>query len=162
MSGGRLPVKTRLHDPAAPASVPAMPAIDLPDEAATRALAAALAPRLRAGDVLRLDGPLGAGKTTLVRALVAALGGDAAQVASPTFTLLHQYDCAPPLVHIDAYRLSGPGDLAGLGFDELAEGAISAIEWSQRVEAALAPWRCWRLELEHLGGGRRALLTEPG
>lgn len=138
-----------------------MPALYLPDEAATRAFAAALAPRLRAGDVLCLDGPLGAGKTTLVRALVEALGGDPSQVASPTFTLLHQYHCHPPMIHIDAYRLSGPGDLDGLGFEELAEGAIAAIEWSQRVAAALACWRCWRLVLDHEGRGRTVAVLEP-
>lgn len=138
-----------------------MPAFFLPDEAATRAFAAGLAPRLRAGDVLRLDGPLGAGKTTLVRALVAALGGDPSQVASPTFTLLHQYHCRPPMIHLDAYRLSGPGDLAALGFEDLAEGAIAAIEWSERVAAALHGWRCWRLVLDHEGPGRTVACEEP-
>jgi tRNA threonylcarbamoyl adenosine modification protein YjeE len=132
----------------------------LPDLAATRAFAAALAPRLRPGDVLLLDGPLGAGKTTLVRALVEALGGDGAQVSSPTFTLLHQYDCQPPMIHLDAYRLAGPGDLAALGFDELAEGAIAAVEWAQRVEGAFAGLRCWRLALDHDGEGRQITWEE--
>lgn len=135
---------------------------DLPDETATVALAQSLAPRLRSGDVLGLDGPLGAGKTTFTRGLVAALGGDPIMVASPTFTLLHQYACQPPMLHLDAYRLSGPGDLAGLGFDELMEvGAIAVIEWAERVESALVGWRVWRLRFAHVATGRQVEVFEP-
>jgi tRNA threonylcarbamoyl adenosine modification protein YjeE len=139
-----------------------MPAVDLPDEAATAALAQSLAPRLVPGDVLRLDGPLGAGKTTFTRALVANLGGDPLAVSSPTFTLLHQYDCQPPMLHLDAYRLSGPGDLAGLGFEDLMEtGAVAVIEWSERVAPALAGWRCWHLRFAHTATGRVVEVVEP-
>lgn len=138
-----------------------MPRVALPDPDATAALAIALAPLLVPGDVVALDGPLGAGKTAFTRALVEALGGDAAFVASPTFTLLHQYDARLPVVHVDAYRLMGPGDLDGLGFDELRERGIAVVEWSQRVEAALPADR-WRLRLEHAaGGGRLAEIEAP-
>jgi tRNA threonylcarbamoyl adenosine modification protein YjeE len=136
--------------------------IDLPDEAATAALGRALAGVLAPGEVLALDGPLGAGKTTVVRALVAALGGDPGAVSSPTYTLLHRYPARIPVVHIDAYRLRGAEQLAGLGFDELSEGAIAAIEWAERVRSALPPETLWSLALEHAGGGRRARLRGPG
>jgi tRNA threonylcarbamoyl adenosine modification protein YjeE len=136
--------------------------IELPDEAATAALGGALARSLAPGEVLALDGPLGAGKTTVVRALVATLGGDPAAVSSPTYTLLHRYPARVPVVHIDAYRLRGPEDLAGLGFEELSEGAIAAIEWAERVRAALPAETLWSLALEHAGAGRRARLTAPG
>jgi tRNA threonylcarbamoyl adenosine modification protein YjeE len=139
-----------------------MPAILLPDLAATRRLAECLAAAVEPGEVIALDGPLGAGKTTLVRDLVAALGGDAAQVASPTFTLLHQYQARLPVIHVDAYRLAGPADLAGLGFDELSEQGLGVVEWAQRVRAALDPQRLWQVALDHAaGGGRQATVTTP-
>lgn len=138
-----------------------MPALALPDLDATRRLAERLAAALEPGDVLCLDGPLGAGKTTLVRFLVAALGGDPAQVASPTFTLLHRYAARVPVIHVDAYRLQGPAGLAGLGFDELAEDGIGIVEWSERVAAALDPARCWRVAMAHAEQGRSATVTTP-
>lgn len=133
----------------------------LADETATRQAGARLAKLLRAGDVVLLDGPLGAGKTTLVRFLVAALGGDPAQVASPTFTLLHRYAARVPVIHVDAYRLQGPAGLAGLGFDELAEDGIGIIEWSERVAAALDPAFCWHVAMAHADNGRTATVTTP-
>lgn len=139
-----------------------MPAIVLPDAEATDHLARCLAGLLRAGDVLTLDGPLGAGKTSLVRALVAALDGEAGAVASPTFTLLHLYQARLPVVHVDAYRLTGAGELDGLGFDELREGGVGVVEWSARVAGAFATDACWRVELAHrLGGGRTAQVRPP-
>src|SRR5688572_22301747 len=110
--------------------------IHLADEAATQRLGRLLAGSLQMGDLIALDGPLGAGKTTLVRALVEELGGDPVEVSSPTFTLLNRYDARLPVVHVDAYRLQGPGALAGLGFDELAEDGIGIVEWADRVQAA--------------------------
>ncbi len=136
-----------------------MPA--LPDLAATRQLADCLASVLEPGDILCLDGPLGAGKTTLVRFIVAALGGDPQQVASPTFTLLHRYAACVPVIHVDAYRLQGPAGLAGLGFDELADDGIGIIEWSERVAAVLDPARCWHVAMAHAEPGRHATVTTP-
>lgn len=139
-----------------------MPVIILPDDGATARLAACLAGLLRAGEVLRLDGPLGAGKTTLVRGLVAALAGDPDAVSSPTFTLLHQYQASLPVVHVDAYRLTGPGDLDGLGFDELRAGGLGVVEWSARVAEAFRPQECWLVALAHRAeGGREAVVTPP-
>jgi tRNA threonylcarbamoyl adenosine modification protein YjeE len=135
--------------------------IHLADEAATAWLGRQLAGSLRAGDVVALDGPLGAGKTTLVRALVAELGGDPAEVASPTFTLLHRYEARLPVVHVDAYRLQGPAALGGLGFDELAEDGIGIIEWAERVLAALPVAHTWRIALDHRSDGREARVAPP-
>ena len=137
--------------------------IHLADEAATARLGRQLAGSMQAGDVIALDGPLGAGKTTLVRALVAELGGDPAAVASPTFTLLNRYEARLPVVHVDAYRLQGPAALAGLGFDELAEDGIGIVEWAERVLAALPVGYTWHITLSHRTDGREAQVApSPG
>ena len=138
-----------------------MPPIHLADEAATARLGGLLAGVVQAGDVIALDGPLGAGKTTLVRALVAGLGGDPAGVSSPTFTLLNRYEARLPVVHVDAYRLQGPAALGGLGFDELAEDGIGIVEWAERVFAALPPAHTWRIALDHRLDGREARVAPP-
>lgn len=135
--------------------------IHLADDAATQRLGRLLAGSVQVGDVVALDGPLGAGKTTLVRALVAELGGDPAEVASPTFTLLNRYDARLPVVHVDAYRLQGAAGLAGLGFDELAEEGIGIVEWAERVVDALPSMRTWRIVLGHRTDGREAEITPP-
>jgi N-acetylmuramate 1-kinase len=112
--------------------------IALADEEATRRLAVDLANLLAPGDFVALAGDLGAGKTTLVRAMIAHLAVDAAiEVPSPTFTLVQTYDLPKfPLVHADLYRLSGPGDLAELGIDDLP-GAVVVMEWPDRAGDAL-------------------------
>jgi len=135
--------------------------IHLADEPATQRLGRQLAEVVRAGDVIALDGPLGAGKTTLVRALVEALGGDPTSVSSPTFTLLNHYHARLPVVHVDAYRLQGPAALAGLGFDELAEDGIGIVEWAERVAPALSPAHTWRIVLAHRSDGREANIAPP-
>ncbi len=138
-----------------------MQVVPLPDEMATAGLAGRLAEALRPGDRLALDGPMGAGKTTLVRHLVAALGGDPTAVASPTYTLLHRYDARIPVVHVDACRLDGPGQLAALGFDELAADAVAAVEWAGRVGLGAGDGRLWRIALDHTSAGRRASIDPP-
>ncbi len=131
---------------------------------ATRETAARLAPRLLPGDVLGLYGDLGAGKTTFVQGLAAALGV-AAPVTSPTFTLIHEHhDGRLPLFHLDAYRLPGPGALADLPFEEyLAAGGVVVIEWADRIEAALPAERLdILLEEVEEGTARRITLTGRG
>jgi tRNA threonylcarbamoyladenosine biosynthesis protein TsaE len=141
---------------------PAPCRIVLPQESDTWAFAAQLAPRLRRGDVVALDGPLGAGKTTFVRALVAALGGDPALVASPTYTLMHCYQATLPLVHVDAYRLAACADLDALGFAELVEDGLGCVEWADRLPDFVRQWpRCWRLIFAHHDQGRVVELVAP-
>jgi len=110
----------------------------LASEEATRRLAADLANLLEPGDFIALAGDLGAGKTTLVRAVIAHLAGDAEiEVPSPTFTLVQSYDLPRfTLVHADLYRLTGAGDLAELGLDDI-EGAVVAMEWPDRAGSEL-------------------------
>ncbi|MFN3863387.1 MAG: tRNA (adenosine(37)-N6)-threonylcarbamoyltransferase complex ATPase subunit type 1 TsaE [Erythrobacter sp.] len=107
----------------------------LPDLAAMADYGARIAARLRAGDVVALEGGLGAGKTTLARAILAALG-HAGEVPSPTFTIIETYP-APPLrlavVHADFYRLENPGELVEIGLDDYREGAVLLAEWPDRA-----------------------------
>src|SRR5256884_7279578 len=119
--------------------------VALPDEHATRRLAIDLANALEAGAVVTLSGDLGAGKTTLARTLIRYLAGDPTiEVPSPTFTLMQIYELPQfPLVHADLYRLSGPAELAELGFDDLPEGAVVLLEWPDRADGLLPPDRLY-------------------
>jgi len=126
-------------DTTAPVDAAPVVTVDLPDEAATAALAARLAGRARRGDVIGLAGDLGSGKTTFARAFIRALGDGSEEVPSPTFTLVEIYTFAgkPPVWHFDLYRLSRAEEVYELGFeDALAEG-ISLIEWPERLGALL-------------------------
>jgi tRNA threonylcarbamoyladenosine biosynthesis protein TsaE len=121
----------------------------------TEALAARLAAGLRPGDLIALDGQLGAGKTAFVRGLAAGLGVDARVVRSPTFVLHHVYGAPPRLHHLDLYRL-GPG--AGIGLldlDGLLESAPVAVEWAGYAD--LRPWRPLRLLLDIAGDQLRRI-----
>jgi tRNA threonylcarbamoyl adenosine modification protein YjeE len=111
----------------------------LPDEGATERLAMDIAVALEPGDVVTLSGDLGAGKTTLVRAAVRHLAGNARlEVPSPTFTLLQAYELAPfPVVHTDLYRIESLSELAELGWEEAALGAVLFVEWPERAGAFL-------------------------
>jgi hypothetical protein len=111
----------------------------LADEAATRALMVDIAAALEPGDLVTLSGDLGAGKTTFARALIRHLSGDdTIEVPSPTFTLMQAYDLPRfTLVHADLYRLSGPGELAELGFDDVPERSVTLLEWPDRAAGFL-------------------------
>jgi tRNA threonylcarbamoyladenosine biosynthesis protein TsaE len=95
---------------------------------------ACIARLLRAGDVVLLVGPLGAGKTTLVQGLVAAIGGEQ-MVTSPTFTLAHTYQTTPPVTHVDLWRLEHLQEIVDLGLEEVLDsgGAVLA-EWGEAAE----------------------------
>lgn len=110
-------------------------------ESETREAGRCLAESLRGGEVLSLEGPLGAGKTTFVKGLAEGLGCRSDEVSSPTFTLVHEYPGARlPFVHLDLYRLESPEELAALGFDDLLAGrTIAAIEWGDKFPEALPP-----------------------
>jgi tRNA threonylcarbamoyladenosine biosynthesis protein TsaE len=112
--------------------------LDSPDPAATEALGRALAAALFPGAVVALVGPLGAGKTHLVRAVAEALGADGRTVSSPTFVLIQEYAARLPVYHFDAYRLGSPDEFFDLGAHEYFEGTgVSLVEWADRVEPCL-------------------------
>lgn len=110
--------------------------LELPDLAATGRLGARLARALRAGDSVLLEGPLGAGKTELARALLrAACRQPALAVPSPSYTLLQDYDSPMgTITHLDLWRLSGPDALVELGWEE-ARAGIVLVEWPERLGA---------------------------
>ena len=130
----------------------------LADEAATLAAGATLAGLLRAGDVVTMTGDLGAGKTTLVRGLLQALG-HVGEVPSPSFAIVQPYeDVQPPVWHADLYRLDDPSELTELGLDSLGDSVL-IVEWPER--AGEDAWReALRLSLEILGPRKRRLTAE--
>ncbi len=137
--------------------------VDLPDLAAMSAFGARIAAQLRPGDVIALSGGLGAGKTTLARAVIEALGYQD-EVPSPTFTILEAY--APPalrlpLVHADFYRLKRPEEADELGLDDYREGAVLIAEWPEYAGGFADEPGCLAIALETVGEGRRAVV-EPG
>jgi len=115
----------------------------------TEHLGAALARRLRPGEVVALFGGLGAGKTAFVRGLAAGLGCERLEeVSSPTYALVHEYAGPLPLAHFDMYRINQPEAMESTGFyDYLDREFILAIEWSEHILDAL-PEGCWRVFFE--------------
>lgn len=145
----------------------------------TIALGIALGRLLRSGDVLGLDGELGAGKTRLVRGIAEGLSLEPAQVSSPTYVLIHEYTLPlgaaagesgtsrfveTPLYHVDAYRLSGPDDLDSLGWERVMEGfGVVVIEWFERIADGLREEpSLGRMRIQHEpDSGRRLDLLAP-
>ncbi|MEA2683932.1 MAG: tRNA threonylcarbamoyladenosine biosynthesis protein TsaE [Chloroflexota bacterium] len=109
-----------------------MSRVDLAGLHQTEALGRRLGAALRPGDVVLLEGALGAGKTALVRAIARGLGSDD-EVVSPTFVLVRHYRGRLPLVHADLYRLEGAEAVARLGLLELADDGVLAVEWADRL-----------------------------
>lgn len=108
--------------------------IPLGDEIATTALAARLAPLLRAGDTLLLSGPVGAGKSHFARSLIRAAAGAQIDVPSPTFTLVQTYGTPQAEIwHADLYRLGHVDEIIELGLEEAFDTAICLIEWPDRL-----------------------------
>jgi len=135
--------------------------IPLADAAATARLGEALAPVLRAGDIVCLSGPLGAGKTTLARGLIAAATGEK-EAPSPTFALVETYEgAAAPISHFDLYRLEKPDDAWELGLEDAFDNAISIIEWPERIEQII-PADALIIRLDHHGGARHAVIVGAG
>jgi len=145
---------------------------DSPSAGTTESVGASLAARVAAGDVVLLEGDLAAGKTTLVRGLVRALGGDDAEVASPTFVLLLSYPCHLGEIltvhHVDLYRIGERlADLREIGLEEVLseEHAVVAVEWPKDT---LTPWipsdaRVWRVTITTRDNESRLIeITPPG
>lgn len=137
--------------------------VNLPDLAATQAYGARIAAQLRAGDVVALSGGLGAGKTTLARAVIAALG-HTGEVPSPSFAIIETYDPPQvrlPLVHADFYRLDDPIEAEELGLDDYREGAAMLAEWPEHAGGFAHEAGCLSIQLETAQDGRIAIV-EPG
>ena len=131
--------------------------LTLPDLAATAALGAQIAAVLRKGDLVALSGDLGAGKTTLARAILGALGVDE-HVPSPSFTLVQSYDTPHLRVsHYDLYRLKRPGELAELGLEDALEDGAALVEWPERARLPEG----LTITLDSAAAGRSAVLEGP-
>ena len=129
-------------------------------QAATQAVAAAIAKTLLPGDVLLLDGDLGAGKTTFTQGLARAMGvGEV--VTSPTFSLVRSYPTAfgVELIHVDVYRLDTLAEIVALGLPEMLEdGAVAVVEWGERALPARGYARRHQADPAHRG---RAFSARP-
>lgn len=133
----------------------------LPDPAATEALGASLAPLVQPGDAVTLSGDLGAGKTSLVRGLLRALGL-AGEAPSPSFAIVQPYDLPDvrlPVLHVDLYRLDDPSEMEELGLDDAEADSLLLVEWPDRAGAGAWP-HALRLTLEALPEGGRRLTWE--
>lgn len=134
----------------------------LNSEKETLALAAALAEQLAPGDLIGLEGGLGAGKTTFARGAIHGLGVSAeTAVTSPTFALVHQYDGRLPIAHADFYRLTEGAALEELGIDELLEeGSVVFVEWGRTFPSVASRASLW-VELEILSDETRRVRLRP-
>lgn len=134
--------------------------VDLPDFAAMDRLGHAIADTLRPGDVVALTGGLGAGKTTLARAIIAGLGHQG-EVPSPSFAIIEVYDppgVRLPLVHADFYRLKDPSEAQEIGLDDYREGAALIAEWPDHAGGFAHEPGCLSITLEVAEEGRIAIV----
>ncbi|HKT85663.1 MAG TPA: tRNA (adenosine(37)-N6)-threonylcarbamoyltransferase complex ATPase subunit type 1 TsaE [Novosphingobium sp.] len=134
--------------------------IPLPDLAAMERFGHAIADRLHVGDVVALSGGLGAGKTTLARAIIAALGHEG-EVPSPSFAIVECYDPPDvrlPIVHADFYRLSNPAEADEIGLDDYREGAALVAEWPDHAGGFGHEPGCLSVTLEIADEGRIAIV----
>ncbi len=140
---------------------PGLIQIELASEGETARLGRAIADLVEPGTVIGLVGPLGAGKTRLVRAIAEALGVEPGAISSPTFVLIQEYDGRLPVFHFDTYRLPSPEAFEDLGPADYWDAGVSLVEWADRV-AGLLPEGRWTITLEPTGPtSRRARITAP-
>lgn len=134
--------------------------VNLPDTQASAEFGRRIAKALRPGDVVALSGGLGAGKTTLARAIIAALGYDG-EVPSPSFAIIECYDPPAlrlPVVHADFYRLSNPREVRELGLDDYRQNAALIAEWPEHAGGFADEPGCLAIELEPADEGRIAIV----
>jgi tRNA threonylcarbamoyladenosine biosynthesis protein TsaE len=134
--------------------------LELPDLVAVQKFGAAIAGKLSAGDVVALSGGLGAGKTTLARAILAGLG-HGGEVPSPSFSIVETYDPPSvrlPVVHADFYRLARPEEAEELGLDDYRQGAALIAEWPEQAGGFSHEGACLSISLETAGDGRIAIV----
>ncbi len=130
----------------------------LADAAATHAFGRALAQRVRPGDVVALSGPLGAGKTSIARGLLAALGLEG-EAPSPSFAIVQPYDppeVAFPVLHVDLYRIDDPDEAEELGLDDARGDSLLLVEWPERLPDSVWADALW-LTLTIEADGSRGL-----
>lgn len=115
--------------------------------------------QLRGGEVFAMYGPLGSGKTRLIKGIAAGAGAeDVRNVTSPTFVIVNEYEGRFDICHIDAYRLASLAEFEMLGFDDLCgPQSIVLIEWADKIESAIRGIDLVRVELAHAGGHTRTL-----
>ncbi len=130
-------------------------------EKETEDLGRRLAPLLRRGDCLTFTGDLGAGKTTLIRALIRELAGAPIDVPSPTYALVEAYEFETPIFHVDLYRLENQADAWELGLEDMFETGITLIEWPDRAEDLLPAERLG-LTITHRDQGREVSWQPSG
>ncbi len=135
----------------------------LPDAEATEALGAWLAALVRPGDVITLQGELGAGKTSLARGLLAALGL-AGEAPSPSFAIVQPYappEVRLPVLHVDLYRIDDPREIEELGLDEARGDSVLVVEWPERAGEGYWPDALALTIAAAAGGGRRLTARVP-
>lgn len=116
--------------------------------------------QLKGGEVIALCGPLGSGKTHLIKGIVSGLGAEDAanEVTSPTFVLVNEYTGRLDIFHIDAYRLDSIAQFEQIGFDDYCyPGSVVLIEWADKIASAIKDISCIRIKLAHLEQNRRSI-----
>jgi tRNA threonylcarbamoyladenosine biosynthesis protein TsaE len=129
--------------------------IFVPDEEAMLTLGEQLAKVLRQGDLVLFEGNLGAGKTTLIRGILAGLGWKE-PVRSPTYNIFSPYGTDPPVVHADLYRLA---DARGTGIEDYLDSHLCLIEWPDALASLVRLEECPRVQITTEGTGRRVTLS---
>jgi tRNA threonylcarbamoyladenosine biosynthesis protein TsaE len=135
--------------------------IPLPDLAAMERFGGSIAGQVRPGDVVALWGGLGAGKTTLARVIIAALG-HAGEVPSPSFAIIEVYDPPAvrlPVVHADFYRLADPREADEIGLDDYRQNAVLIAEWPEHAGGFAQEPGCLSITLEIAEEGRQAIVA---
>jgi tRNA threonylcarbamoyladenosine biosynthesis protein TsaE len=118
--------------------------------------------RLKGSEVIAVCGPLGSGKTHLIKGIAAGAGAsDSREVNSPTFVIVNEYEGRLDIYHIDVYRIDSVDEFERIGFDDFCRPqSVVLIEWADKIESALKGLDYIRIELSHVGQKKRGILIE--